>query len=266
MAIKFTTTEQSQGFIKCLVYGASGIGKTKLSETAPNPVIISSEKKLLSLRNKNIPVILIENHMDLEEAYRFLTNSKKASKFVTIVIDSISDIAESVLAYFKENPPDGNTHPQAAYGALADALLPLIKKFRDIPERHVYVIAKEKRYTDDYTGITSWAPLMPGQQLGPGLPYLFDFVFPMRIKETKDGKKFRYLQTVSDLQYMAKGIETLNKIEKPHLGELFKKALSDIEEAEVIEEEETETKLEKGFNAEEHLTEEGGDEEENTEE
>lgn len=225
MAIKFTTTKDSSDFIKCLVYGESGIGKTRLSNTAPKPVIISSEKKLLSLKKFNIPVILIENHEDLEEAHAFITINEKAKKFQTVVLDSISDIAETVLAYFKENPIDGNTHPQAAYGSMADTLLPLIKKFRDIPNKHVYFIAKAKRMIDDYTGIVSWYPMMPGRQLGPGLPYLFDFVFAMRSGENNEGDKYRYLQTVTDIQWLAKGIETLNAIEEPNLTKLFNKAL-----------------------------------------
>ena len=226
MAIKFTTTEMASEFIKCLVYGRSGIGKTPLIATAPKPLIISSEKGLLSLKGKNIPVMMIENHEDLEEAYDFITTNPKAKNFETIALDSISDIAEAVLAYFKKNPKDGNTHPQAAYGSMADELLPLIKKFRDIPDKHVYFIAKSKLMKDDYTGITSWMPMMPGQQLGPGLPYLFDFVLAMRDAETESGAKYAYLQTKGDIQYIAKDRSNkLNAIEEPHLTKLFNKAL-----------------------------------------
>ena len=226
MAIKLTTTAQVSNFVKCLVYGRAGVGKTVLSDTAPKPLIISAESGLLSLQDKNIPVIMINNHEDLEEAYEFITTNKKAKGFETIVLDSISDIAEAVLAYFKANPIDGNIHPQAAYGAMADVLMPLIKKFRDLPGRHVYFIAKSKRVKDDFTGITSWMPSMPGQQLGPALPYLFDFVLPMRIGETEKGGEYRYLQTKADIQWEAKDRSgKLNAIEEPNLTKLFNKAL-----------------------------------------
>jgi len=225
MAIKFTTTKQSSDYIRCIVYGPSGIGKTMMAKTAPAPVIISSENKLISLKDEEIPVIQVHDHIDLEEAYNFLVTNKKAAGFKTIVLDSISDIAEVVLEYFRKNPVDGNTHPQAAYGSLAEVLLPLIKKFRDIPNRHVYFIAKAKRIKDEYTGVTSWNPMMPGQQLGPALPYLFDFVFAMRMGETDKGVKYRYLQTEGDIQWLAKGIETLNAIEEPNLIKIFNKAL-----------------------------------------
>jgi len=243
MAIKFTTTAKGATHVKCLVYGESGVGKTTLAKTAPKPIIISSEHRLLSLKDENIPVILVKNHEDLKEAYDFITTSPKAASFETVVLDSVSDIAEAVLAYFKKNPKDGNTHPQAAYGSMADELLPLIKKFRDLEGRHVYFIAKAKRMKDDYTGITSWMASMPGQQLGPGLPYLFDFVLPMRIGETEKGTRYRYLQTQEDIQYLAKECSgNLRPIEKPHLGELFEKALGTSPKSENIEPKKTEEK------------------------
>jgi len=226
MAIKLTTTSESSEYVKCLVYGKSGIGKTVLSATAPAPIIISAEKGLLSLKDQNIPVIMIDNHEDLNEAYEMILKNKRLKKFKTIVLDSISDIAEAVLTYFKKNPIDGNTHPQAAYGSMADVLMPLIKKFRDIPDKHVYFIAKSKRITDDYSGVTSWMPSMPGQQLGSALPYLFDFVLAMRAGEDKNGNKYRYLQATADIQWEAKDRSgKLAAIEKPDLTHLFNKAL-----------------------------------------
>lgn len=225
MAIKFTSTKSTNHTVKCVIYGASGVGKTTLAKTCPKPLIISSEHRLLSLSDANIPVILIEDHNDLMDAYAFVT-SDRAKKFETVVLDSISDIAETILTNFKENPEDGNHHKQAAYGSLADKLLPLIKKFRDIPGKHVFFIAKSKLMKDEYNGITTYAPSMPGQVLAQALPYLFDFVLPMRIGETEGGKKYRYLQTEEDLQYIAKECSNnLSAIERPHLGKLFEKIL-----------------------------------------
>lgn len=225
MAIKLTSTASGGEYTKVMVYGPSGIGKTTLAGTAPNPVIVSSEKKLISLKDKNIPVILIENHIDLANALTFIKTDKRAAKFETVVVDSISDIAETLLSYFKENPVDGNTHPQAAYGHMADHLSPLIKKFRDIADKHVYFIAKAKMVEDQYTNVNMWMPSMPGRVLGPNLPYEFDFVFAMRQAETESGKKYRYLQTQGDIQWLAKGHSSLNTIERPDLSLIFDKLL-----------------------------------------
>ena len=218
------------------------MGKTTLAATAPKPIIISSEKKLISLKDHDIPVILIENHTDLESAYTFLTTNPKAKRFVTIVLDSISDIAETVLAYFKANPVDGNTHPQAAYGNLADALGPLIKKFRDINDKNIYTIAKSKMVDDQYTNVSMFSPSMPGRVLPENLPYEFDYVFALRIGETEKGTKFRYLQTQGDIQWLAKGCDALNSIEKPDLTYIFNKVIGKkVEEITETEEVEVET-------------------------
>lgn len=228
MAIRLTTTKECGKFAKVLVFGKSGVGKTKLIGTAPKPIIISGENGLLSLNTgPKIPVIEVKNHLDLDEAYTMVM-SPKCAKFETVSLDSVSEIAENCLQYFKDNPPDGNPDPRAAHGAMIDALMPILKKFRDINNKHVYFIAQLKRTEDQYTGIDTFAPSAPGRVIGPKLPYWFDFVLPMRIGEKEGGGKYRYLQTQPCLQYVAKSRgENLRDMEPPNLSKLFKKVLSD---------------------------------------
>lgn len=256
MALKFTTTAYGGEYVKVLVYGPSGVGKTKLISTAPKPIIISSEKKLISLKDFKIPVILIENFSDLEEAYRFVTTNKKADQFETIAIDSISDIAETILSDYK-NDPDTNDHGQAAYGHLADKLGPMIKKFRDIPNKHKYFIAKSKMVEDIYTKMNMFGPSLPGRVLPDNISYEFDYVFAMRVGETESGSKYRYLQTQSDLQWVAKGHDSLKDVERPNLSVIFKKLTADHTKKETAEKPKTEEKtnpvkevVENGKNAE----------------
>lgn len=227
MAIRFTTTAESSNFVKCLVYGESGVGKTTLCKTAPKPVIISAESGLLSLKDQNIPVIEISSFEDFKEAYEFVTMNPKAARFETICLDSISDIAETILA---EEKKVCGADPRQAYGSYADKLLPYIKKFRDIEDKHVYFTAKARSQKDGMTEMLMWGPSMPGQQLGPALPYLFDIVMALRIGETEDKTKFRYLQTEPDLQFGAKDRSgKLDSIEEPNLTKVFAKILGDLE-------------------------------------
>jgi hypothetical protein len=91
------------------------------------------------------------------------------------------------------------------------------------------MIAKELRITDDYTGITSFVPSLPGKTLVRENPYLFDEVFSMQIGETnKDGvtESYRFLQTQPSITHLAKDRSgKLNPIERPNLTMIVNKIM-----------------------------------------
>lgn len=223
MVIKFKTTKLKELFVKCLVYGVTGVGKTMLIATAPKPIIISAEKGLLTLKDYDIPVIEVSSFEDLEDAYTFVTTSPKAANFETICLDSITDMAETLLAEEKEK---AGKDPRNAYGNYNDKLLVLLKKFRDIEGRNIYFTAQQKATEDEMTKVTSYGPSLPGKKLAADMPYIFDFVFALRMGKTEEGEVFRYLQTEPDIQYTAKARGgMLDAVEDPNLLDIFKKAL-----------------------------------------
>lgn len=232
MAIKLTTTAQSANYVKLLTYGVSGVGKTTLCKTAPNPIIISAEKGLLSLSDVEIPVIEIASKADFDDAIAFINTSKDAEQFETVCFDSISDIAEVMLNQYMTPGDDGKQiDGRHAYGKMNTDGLEMMRTLRDIANRHVYVIAKAKRLVDDSTGLVTFIPGLPGQTLGPEAPYKFDFVLPLMIGTTidDDGNQisYRYLKTLEDMQWIAKDRSgKLDPQEEPHLGKLFAKALN----------------------------------------
>ena len=225
MALKFGMSGQA-GFshgIKTLVYGPAGFGKTRLGATAPTPLFLSAESGLLSIRRENVPFLQIDNLADLNDAYNFILSSQDAKHFETICLDSITEIAEQVLAYAKGKTKD----PRQAYGELLEEMTIQIKKFRDLPNRHVYISAKQEQFKDEGTGYLLYGPSMPGSKLGPALPYLFDEVFRLgTAKEPATQKEYSFLQTKADLQYNAKDRSgSLDAIEPPDLKHVFNKIL-----------------------------------------
>ncbi len=203
MAIRLSTTAQAleHSGIKILVHGPAGSGKTTLcSTTGGSPVIISAEAGLLSLRHKNIPVIEVHDFADMTEAYRFLVESAEARSFDWVCLDSISEIAEVCLASEKKS----NRDARAAYGALQDQMTALIRSFRDLPGRNVFMSCKQQRITDELTGMQLYFPSLPGAKLGQGISYFFDEVFALRLEKDREGTPTRFLQTGRDIQYEAK--------------------------------------------------------------
>lgn len=186
--------------VKMLVYGPSGAGKTTLAGTAPAPVILSVENGLLSLRGHDIPFVIIRDRQDLEEVYHMLHDGADALiDRKTVILDSISEIAEVVLGEEKDRTADG----RKAYGETGDYMGEMVRQFRDLPGRHVLMTAQLEQVQDD-TGALLFGPSMPGKKMGARLPYFFDEVFAMQVVKDKDGNLGRWLLTQPNGAWTAK--------------------------------------------------------------
>lgn len=213
--------------IKVLVYGNAGAGKTTLCATAEDAIIISAESGLLSLHGTDIPVIEVSTIADVHEAYQYLL-TEEGQKYKWVCLDSISEIAEVVLAYEKNLMVNGKkVDPRQAYGALSDQMGELLRAFRDLPGRNVFMSCKQERVKDEATGGMLYAPSMPGAKLGQSIGYLFDEVFVMRVEKDAEGNPQRWLQTASDYNFTAKDRSgRLDPFEAPNLSAIAAKILA----------------------------------------
>lgn len=226
MGIKLTTTKKAgvENGIKILVHAPAGTGKTRLCATTPDPsktVIISAEAGLLSLRGVDIPVIEVSTIDDVKDAYRFIMNDEQAKDFEWVCLDSVTEIAEVCLATAMKEASD----PRQAYGHMMSEMNEIIRVFRDMPGKNIYMSCKQERVRDEQEGHMLYGPSMPGSKLGPGLPYLFDEVFALRVyKDAETGEVSRALQTVNDAQYAAKDRSgALEAFEPADLGAIAEK-------------------------------------------
>lgn len=219
MGIKFTTTMQLPHHVNALLYGASGIGKTFSAKTAPDPLILSAEGGLLSLADEDLPVIELTNRNVINEVHEWLSISKEAKKYKTIFIDSISEIAEILLNEELKATKDG----RMAYGEMASLMTTTIRGYRGLPFHTVFT-AKVKKIVDEASGAITYMPSVPGQILLNNLPYLFDEVIFMDMGKTKEGKEFRYFDTVGDRRTTCKDRSgKLLPKEKPDWSHIFDK-------------------------------------------
>ena len=220
MAINLRSTSDAHtNGVKLLVYGQSGAGKTTLIKTLPKPIVLSAEGGLLSLQDADLPFIEISDMETLREAYIWLTQSDEAKGFESVALDSISEIAEVVLNAEKKATKD----PRQAYGAMQEQMADIIRAFRDLPGRHVYMSAKLEK-TQDEMGRVLYAPSMPGNKTGQALPYFFDEVLALRVEKDGEGVTQRALMCDSDGLWLAKDRSgKLGPWEAPDLGEIIAK-------------------------------------------
>ena len=218
------TSDVAMSGVKILVYGQAGAGKTTLIPTLPAPIVLSAEGGLLSIKDSNLPYIPIATMDDLREAYAFLRESEEAKAFQSVAIDSISEIAEVVLNAEKKRTVNGKlVDPRQAYGATQEQMADLIRAFRDLPEKHVYMSAKLEKTTDEM-GRVMYSPSMPGQKLGQAMVFFYDFVFALRVEKDAENNSIRALMVESDGLWQAKQRGgKLGAWESPDLGAIIKK-------------------------------------------
>jgi phage nucleotide-binding protein len=217
ISIKKTGSLTANG-VKLLVYGQAGAGKTSLIPTLPSPIVISAEGGLLSIQDADLPFIEVNSMASLKEAYEFVA-SGESLQFKSVALDSISEIAEVVLNHEKKV----NKDPRAAYGAMQEQMADIIRAFRDLPNKHVYMSAKLEK-TQDEMGRVLYAPSMPGNKTGQSLPYFFDEVLALRVEKDAEGNTQRALMCDSDGLWLAKDRSgKLSGWEAPDLGAIIAK-------------------------------------------
>jgi energy-coupling factor transporter ATP-binding protein EcfA2 len=204
--------------VKLLVYGHAGAGKTTLAASMPRPIIISAEGGLLSIQGAALPYIEVSSMETLREAFHYVSGEHGAD-FDSIVLDSISEIAEVVLIHEKAVNKDG----RAAYGEMAVQMTSIIRAFRDLPGKHVLMTAKVEKSQDE-TGRILYSPSMPGNKVGQSLPYFFDEVLALRVEKDAEGVAQRALMCDSDGLWLAKDRSgKLDAWEAPDIGAVINK-------------------------------------------
>ena len=219
--IKQTNDIENHG-VKIICHGQAGAGKTRMISTIKDldrTIIISAEAGLLSLKDFDINYIDVRNKDDVGDAYRWITESQEAKDIKWVCLDSLSEIGEVVLLAEKESQRDA----RKAYGEMADVMSKMIKSFRNLKGRHVYMTCK----TEPIEGIIKSTPGMPGQKLGNNIPYWFDEVFCLKVAKDKEtGETKRWLICQKDGDHLAKDRSgALEETEAPNLEYLKNKIL-----------------------------------------
>lgn len=143
-------------WLKILVYGQNGKGKTRFGASGPKPVLVidCNEKGTLSIRNypevKRFP---IEVWSDIDLAYWYL--QKNPDGYQTVVVDTVTSLAQLCMKFVlgDEASRDPTKDPmmpgKREWGKVGELMKTQILQFRNLP-MHVVFLAQERRgFTDD---------------------------------------------------------------------------------------------------------------------
>jgi len=201
--------------VKIQIYGASGVGKTRLALTCPKPIILSNESGLLSLRDSDIPYVTIKSRDMLKVAMQQFSRSPD---YETIVLDSLTDLAD--LIFLEE--AEKNKDPRVLYPEVLRLVKGFVSMCRNI-NKHIIFICKEERIkTAD--GSFVYGPIFPGNKLADEITYLLDEVFRM-VKNDKGS----FLLCNKRHDFIAKDRSgALKTVEKPDISAIISKIKGDL--------------------------------------
>src|SRR5574343_1688925 len=92
-----STKDMAMDHAKVVLYGPPGSGKTTAAATWPKPLLLSAESGLLSVRDKAIDVMAIDQWEDLEWAFAYLKHEKH--EYLSVVIDSLTEVQKKLNEY-----------------------------------------------------------------------------------------------------------------------------------------------------------------------
>lgn len=209
MKFKSTKNIASERFVS-LVAGQSGIGKTTLAKTLPEPhdrtLIISAESGLLCLSGTDIPVFEVSPDSpweSLTEVFEYLNTDEAKERFRFLFIDSLTEIAQLILAELKRDPKLGDAkNGFVLWGSYADRMTKIIKIFRDFKPYSVVFTCLTTTEKDGLTLIDDFS--MPGQSVKDALKSYFDLVLHYQVFTDEEGGKHRKLITDMEVSRLAK--------------------------------------------------------------
>lgn len=152
---KATNIEDAPFYIKMLIYGDSGIGKTVFAASAPDLFIISDENGLLSLRNPDLKHIVnqtarqfpLDSFAEMNDIYEFLYNhcvlrdrlnkllknyeGKSKKEVPKEAIEKLNKIKDYIWSLENGSNPRNNQEPKLYYSVAIDSVTELAKRSMD---------------------------------------------------------------------------------------------------------------------------------------
>lgn len=157
---------EADPYLKILVYGRNGSGKTRLGGSGPRPFVVDcNDHGTKSIRNQPGDAFFADTWEDVVFAYWFLKQGGHG--YETLVLDNLTMMQNLCSAFvLKEMQRDGLTDPKQAsqreWGKIKQYMGPQILDFRNLP-MHVVFIAQERTVDNDDEERTEKVPDMsPG--------------------------------------------------------------------------------------------------------
>lgn len=183
ITIKRTGAADYGRFIKALICGDPGAGKTLISSTFPNPLFASAEGGLMSLASRNIPYVEIKGSTDLLAVKHAVDQAPEVRKELlgfpvdTVVIDTIDEVQKILIRErLEENKKDSMQLQD--WGWLGEQMQAIIRGFRNL-DLNVVFTCHLKESSDAESGRVWFEPGLQGA-IGKSIPGYVDLALLLK--------------------------------------------------------------------------------------
>lgn len=205
--VEYVQEVERNKYVKCMVYGASGVGKTHFAGTSPSPLFIDSDKGLKTIHTMglNAPYIPLARG---ERVYRKVLEvissaAKKDSPFwkeksiQTIVFDSYTSLADMLMVEIMKFPsrpenrrdPDNDKPIFDHWTALQARLKNLTKQCQDLGF-NIIATCGQQVDKDEVTGAFMGQPAIQGGYRNT-IMHDFDEVYYMTAETKNDRTEYK---------------------------------------------------------------------------
>jgi hypothetical protein len=220
MQIKSTKDITVTEKFRFMLYGLSGVGKTKLIGTIPEKTLImNADKGMLTLASMDKDFVSVNSWKEIEEVLTYLKSKEALEKYQWFCIDSGTAVADLLLNHLSEEKKLSGFDLWREYGNIYNKFMRFL---RDQQAYHTLSIF-EAIDKEDESGIMTKSFGVQGS-IGGRIPNFYDFVFALKVDKTGN----RIIQTSSTPGWICKDrSQKLEKQEPADLGQIMKKIRGD---------------------------------------
>jgi len=219
-------SEELDSYLKALIMGESGAGKTYCSVTAPNPVIMLTERNGMQSVKQSNPDALVAYCSTANECRDFLLaamNGDLPDHVETIVIDGITEVQQIMIDDILANKGGGDRKMSLPdWGVLGDRMRRFLRCLRDLPY-HVVATTLVNHELNDATGEMRVFPLVQSKKLPSMMAANFNVVgllFKREVEGVDDKKTVvRKIMVEGPSRFMVKPCTPIGGILDADLGE-----------------------------------------------
>lgn len=197
--LKVQKVTERMSYLNILVYGESGVGKTRLAASASlveamSPVLmVDIEGGTFSIRElyPQVDVVRVQNWKEMQEVYDELYKMQHGYK--TVILDSLTEIQKFSMYNImkdlirKEPDRDPDIPSVREWGKNIEQIRLLVRAFRDLPMNAIFT-ALEVKERNTRTGRTEVKPYLSGK-LSSEVAGFLDIVVYYYIKIMQDETK-----------------------------------------------------------------------------